>query len=1015
MNNYIFEENDRELDEFLGEFDEDEVSAIEEEMRHSLEVARQALIQNIRDANNEYLVHYGVGHDDNPPGPGSGRFPYGSGENPGQHQPYTLARQLKELKDKGLSTSEAAKYLGFVKHTKKGDIASISALRAAVSIESEQRKLYFKSEVPRLKAQGLTNQKIADMLDMSEASVRNYLKADYEIQAGKTRVIADTIKGELDKKRFIDIGAGVNYEIGCTSTKFDTAVEMLKQEGYKPYYFKVEQAGNPGHYTTLKVLGTPDSDWSEIVQDVTNDDGTVTKKQDLTKIRSITSYFQDNGDSVSVLGVERPRSISSDRIKIRYADEVGPDGYTGIQRDGIIMLRRGVDEISLGRSNYAQVRIAVDDRSYLKGMAVYADDYMFPDGCDIIVNSNKSMGTDKYKVFKDMKKIKYGEHAGEIDWDNPFGATIMDSDRELNAGGQTRFIDEDGVEKLRVVNKVNDRGSYNEWKKTISPQMLSKQPPKLVQKQLQVTIEDRKAEFDDIMTVEIPTIRKALLESFAEDCDANASHLKAKAFPGQVTNVLISMPSLGENECYTPNFPHGEKLAFVRYPHAGPQEIVEARNNLHNVEGIKTLGANAPDAIGLHPSQYQKLSGADSDGDTAVIVPLSKTNVKSLPMFQGMVGFDPNDYVDKEAEARGEKTITHQNMQTEMGKVTNLIADMGIFSAKDDEMVRAIKYSQVAIDSEKHYLNWKQAYKDLGIEELKKKYQNGGGASTLITRAKSEEHVPQRKPGYYEETDPITGKTTRTRGVNPHTGELIWEETGETYRKKHENKKGVYYTDEPRMETITKMDKARDAMELLSSQSDPHPNEVLYGQFANTLKSMANEARRIAVNTPKLERDPEATREYKPEVDSLKEKLIIALKNAPRERQAQIISDAVYKAKKESNPEISNDKAQLKKIRGQSITQARKAVGASKERIVPDEREIEAIRHRAISDTMLKQILDNADMDVIRKAFTPLTSRGVSAVMESHAKALAARGFTNADIAERLGVSASTVSKILNA
>lgn len=34
----------------------------------------------------EYLAHYGKGHDDNPPGRGSGRYPWGSGKNPRQHE-----------------------------------------------------------------------------------------------------------------------------------------------------------------------------------------------------------------------------------------------------------------------------------------------------------------------------------------------------------------------------------------------------------------------------------------------------------------------------------------------------------------------------------------------------------------------------------------------------------------------------------------------------------------------------------------------------------------------------------------------------------------------------------------------------------------------------------------------------------------------------------------------------------------------------------------------------------------
>lgn len=970
-----------EIDEFLGRGGDDSSFQEEKErLEEALENGRNRLIHNIQEfqeANDDVLVHYGVGIDDNPPPPGrgSGRYPKGSGENPNQHEEWNLSKQIKELKAQGMSPKDIAVGLGF---------KSTTQLRAAVAIESERKKAYYKRIVPELKAQGLTNKQIMERTGLSDGSVRNYLDADRVLQAGKTRVVAESLKKELATKKYIDIGAGSNLEVstgddqGVTDTKFKTAVAMLEQEGYKTYYIKVEQLTNPGKFTTVKVLGTPDSEWSEVVKNP-------------SLIQPITSYHKANGKTE--LGIQPIVSIDSNRVKIRYSTEVGPDGYTGIQRDGIIMLRRGVDDVSLGRSLYSQVRIGVDGTHYMKGMAVYADDYMFPPGCDVIYNSNKKPGTDKYDVFKKMKPGL----DGNVNMANPFGATIKE---------QSSYIDpKTGEEKLRVINKVNDQGDYGEWAKTISAQMLSKQPPELVKRQLSLTVDDRVSEYKDIMAVENVTVRKQLLESFAEDCDAAASHLKAKAFPGQSTNVLIAMPSLGTDECYSPNYEHGEMLALVRYPHAGPQEIVVARNNTRNQEGIKTIGTNAPDAIGLHPSQYFKLSGADSDGDTVVTIPMSKTRINSLPAFERMRGFDPNDY-----EYDG-PVMKAQTQQTEMGKVTNLIADMGIFHASADEMTDAIMHSQVVIDAIKHHLDWKQSEEDHHIADLKKKYQNGGGASTLITRAGSEKHVPQRKPGTY--VDPETGE--KTRGVNPHTGELVWEETGDTYTKKVTTKtKGDYTKEITRMETITKMDDTKDAMTLLSSQTNPHPNEVLYGRYANTLKAMANEARREAVNTPRLEYSPAAAKEYASEVESINTKLTTALKNAPRERQAQILGRVTYETQLDANPEIRGDKAAMKRLRGQAITQARDVVGAKKQRVELTEREIEAIQKGAISDTKLKQVLDNADMDIVRRAFTPQTTNGISASMEALAKSMAANGYTNADIANRLGISNSSVSKILN-
>ena len=58
-----------------------------------------------------------------------------------------------------------------------------------------------------------------------------------------------------------------------------------------------------------------------------------------------------------------------------------------LDKDGVIEIRSGVDDLSLGDSHYAQVRILVDGNTYLKGMAVYSDD--LPDGVDVMFNTNK--------------------------------------------------------------------------------------------------------------------------------------------------------------------------------------------------------------------------------------------------------------------------------------------------------------------------------------------------------------------------------------------------------------------------------------------------------------------------------------------------------------------------------------------------------------------------------------------------------------------------------------------------
>ena len=74
--------------------------------------------------------------------------------------------------------------------------------------------------------------------------------------------------------------------------------------------------------------------------------------------------------------------------------------------------------------------------------------------------------------------------------------------------------------------------------------------------------------------------------------------------------------------------------------------------------------------------------------------------------------------------------------------------------------------------------------------------------------------------------------------------------------------------------------------------------EEKYADYANKLKGLANEARKAYLAVKPLKYDPEAKVRYQEEVDALNSKLLIALKNAPKERKAQILANEIYKQKK---------------------------------------------------------------------------------------------------------------------
>ena len=418
--------------------------------------------------------------------------------------------------------------------------------------------------------------------------------------------------------------------------------------------------------------------------------------------------------------------MDSNRIKIRYAEE------GGIDKDGLIEIRRGVDDLSLGESHYAQVRILVDNNKYMKGMAVYSDD--MPDGVDIVFNTNKKQGTPKGDVLKNITN----------DPDNPFGSLIK-------AGGQSYYIDKDGKRQLSLINKRAEEGDWGEWSKNLPSQFLSKQSITLIKKQLNLASADKQAEFDEIMSLTNPTVKKVLLKSFSDDCDAAAIHLQAAALPRQKYQVILPITSMKDNEVYAPNYKNGEQVALVRFPHGGTFEIPILTVNNKHAEARRILGNTPADAIGINSKVAARLSGADFDGDTVMVIPTGgKVKITSTPPLKGLEGFDPI------LEYGGKKEGTFKlmkNTQTEMGKISNLITDMTLKGATQDEIARAVRHSMVVIDAEKHKLDYKQSELDNGIASLKKKYQGtydeegrySEGASTLISRAKSETSVLKRK------------------------------------------------------------------------------------------------------------------------------------------------------------------------------------------------------------------------------------------------------------------------------
>lgn len=905
------------------------------------------------------LLHYGTPHTGSVPH--SGRYPWGTGENPYQRGEMSLREFKKVCKLQGIKNdTDIARLAGM----------SSGEFRARISAESEAQRAENINRVQRLRDHGNSVNEIAKITGIPSTTVRSYLKPIETKRVDSVQAIADVVKDRVDKKKYVDVGKGSSLYLGVSETKFNAAVKKLQDEGYVVLYSKVEQAGNPGKYTSLKVLASPGTNKHEGYKYIENH---------FDKVNMITDY-KFNDDGITGRGILPPVSLDSKRIMVRYSE----DG--GTEKDGVIELRRGVDDISLGGSQYAQVRVAVDGTHYMKGMAVYGTD--MPKGVDVIFNTNKHKGTPMLgdgdnTVLKLLKTTK----DGKIDIQNPFGATIKD----ISAGGQRMYIGKDGKEHQSVINKVKDEGDWETWKNTLSSQFLSKQNLPMIQKQLDLTYKNKLAEYEDICAIQNPTLKRKLLDSFAEDCDSSAIHLKATALPRQSFKVILPVTSLKNNEIYAPHLRDGEQVALVRYPHGGTFEIPILTVNNSNREA-RTVIQGAKDAVGINGKVAERLSGADFDGDTVMVIPTDQTKVKSTPYLKGLIGFDPKESYPG---YKGMPEMKEKTKQKEMGIITNLIADMTFQGATEEELARATRHSMVVIDAKKHKLNYKLSAQVNGIDALKRKYQpkeNGkyGGASTLITRAKSEIRVPERKMHWK---------------LNPETGEKIFKNTDRGYTDK--NGKFHAFT-----EKSTQMAETKDAFDLVSDMSNP--KEVAYAKFANNLKSLANKARKQSYLTPTLKYSPQAKKTYSVEVASLDAKLNTALRNAPLERQAQLLARQNINKQLKLHPEMEKD--DLKKLRTQSISAARVKVGAGKKAIDITDREWEAIQAGAISDSKLSKILANTDEDKLKERAMPRTNGiGMTNGKIARAKALYANGYTQAQIADMLGVSASTISKALSA
>lgn len=904
-----------------------------------------------------FIKHVGIPHQGNTPH--SGRYAWGSGEDPYQRMKDFRDGINKARKQPGYDEAQTAQDYGF-RTTKE--------MREALSLAGTHMISMETSRVKKYADRGWSVQAISEKTGLSQSTVRNRLKPEANRKHKQLNSSIDTLKAQVDEKKYLDISLGTEASMGVTKGQKEKAVRALVNDGYVVHNVKIKQLGT-NNDTTVSVLAPPGTTWRDAYDNKLN-------------IQPFSGSVEDNKATPN--GWVQPLAIDPKRVGVKFLE----DG--GAANDGTIHIRPGAKDLDMGGNRFVQARVQVGDKHYLKGVAIQSDD--MPDGVDVLFFSNKPKAKGKLAAMKELKTLP----DGTVDKDNPFGSTI-----------RNQIKTPDGTKAASAINIVNDEDNWDDWSKNLSKQFLAKQSLPLARQQLELTRASKQAEFDEIMSLTNPTVKKNLLLTFADSADSSAEHLKAAALPRQKTHVLLPINSLKDNEVFAPNFENGERIVLVRYPHGGTFEIPELVVNNKNKEGRRVIGLDSKVGIGITSQVAERLSGADFDGDTVVAIPNNTSRIKSTAALKGLEGFDakvvygpPDDFDPKNPPYR---LMKKGSVGTEMGKISNLITDMTIKGANSEELARAVRHSQVVIDAEKHKLDYHRSHTDNGIQELKKKYQDKGtgsyGASTLISRSSADKRVNERTERNYRDGGPIDLKT----------GEKVYTPTNRMIRKKDPVTGEYVDTDKPATVVTSWMADTSDAHALSSGS----PVETVYANHANEMKTLANKARLEYTKTGKLEWNRDMKVKYAKEVAELDADLMKAEANAPRERHAQRVANAIVQQKIDDDPSLTHrdNKDSLKKIKGRAIITARERTGANKDRIVPTDEQWEAIQAGAISETKLQKILRHADSDRIKELATPRQSTELTASQKALIKSLRNSNYTNAEIAARLGISASTVTK----
>ena len=235
---------------------------------------------------NDILAHYGTKRH-------SGRYPWGSGDNPYQHSGDWLSR-IDQMRRNGMSEKDIA----------DGEGMSIKDLRAYESIAKQYRKVDDLARIKSLQADGLNNSEIARKLGVNESTIRSMLEREEKFRNESAFSTAEFLRNQIDSKGPIDIGKGVEAELHVSRDRLDQARYILEGEGYTFYPLGVPQVTNPGQQTNFQIICPPGMTYKE-AYDAAKNNG----------VHYIHEYASNDGGE-TFKTFQYPSSLDSKRIKI---------------------------------------------------------------------------------------------------------------------------------------------------------------------------------------------------------------------------------------------------------------------------------------------------------------------------------------------------------------------------------------------------------------------------------------------------------------------------------------------------------------------------------------------------------------------------------------------------------------------------------------------------------------------------------------------------------------------------